>query len=298
MTPQAAVLLGVLALIWGTSFVANRAALTQVPVLTVVALRVTIAAALMWVWVLARGQVLPRGLRAWRGFAVMGFFNSALPFTLIVWGQNHIDSGLAAILNASTAIFGVVVASMVFADERLTPRRVVGVTVGFAGVVLAIGPEALAHLDLTSLAQLAVLAASVSYAIAGSYSRVRIRGLAPEVAAAGMLTCASLWVLPAALLRDGMPTLAWSAETWAGMLFLAVIASAVAYILNYRILALAGAGNLSLVTLLLTPVAIVLGWVVYDEALGWRALAGFGLLAMGLLVLNTRIGARFLAEKQ
>lgn len=297
MSPLAWVLMAILALIWGGSFVANRAALTEVPVLTVVALRVSFAAALMWAWVAFRGLPLPRNRRLWQSFAVMGLLNSALPFSLIVWGQRHIDSGLAAILNASTAIFGVLIAALVFSDERLTPRKALGVTVGFGGVVVTIGPAALTHLDLTSLAQLAVLAASLSYAVAGSYSRTRIRGLTPEVAAAGMLTCASLWILPTALVHDGIPSFGWSGEAWAGLLFLSVAASALAYLLNYRILALAGAGNLSLVTLLLAPVAIVLGWAIYGEALGPRVLAGFAVLASGLLLLNPRIGARLFAEK-
>jgi len=280
--------MAVLALIWGGSFVANRAALSEVPVLTVVALRVGIAAVLMWIWVGMRGLTLPRAPRLWLAFLGMGILNAALPFSLIVWGQSHIDSGLAAILNATTAIFGALVGAMAFADERLTLRKGLGVLVGFGGVVLVIGPEALAEFNLTSLAQIAVLAASLSYALAGAFTRRRIKGLAPEVIAAGMLAGASLCMLPAALLLDGVPSFDWTWTTWAGIFWLSAISSALAYLLYYRVLEAAGVANLSLVTLLIPPVAIVLGWALFDEALGWQALAGFALLAAGLVLLNSR----------
>lgn len=286
--PLAWALLAALAAIWGTSFLSNRAALGGAGVLTVVTFRVTGGALALWAWVALRRLPLPRDPRFLLRFLVMGALNNAIPFSLIVWGQKHIDSGLAAILNASTAIFGVLVAAMVFSDERLTGPRLFGVLLGFAGVVLAIGPQALSGFTLTSAGQWAVIGASLSYGFAGAYARFAIKGLAPEVAAAGMLTGGVIWLLPAMLLIEGVPSFDYAAPVWAGMIWLALGCSALAYLIYYRILALAGAGNLSLVTLLIPPVAIVAGWAVYGERLGWAELAGFAVLALGLALVNRR----------
>ena len=287
-SPLAWALLALLALIWGTSFLSNRAALEGVGFLTVVTFRVTGGALALWFWVAARRLPLPDDPRYLGRFLVMGALNNAIPFSLIVWGQNHIESGLAAILNASTALFGVLVAAAVFADERLTRRRLAGVMIGFAGVVLAIGPAALSGFSLTSAGQWAVIGASVSYGFAGAYARKAIAGLAPEVAAAGMLTGGVVWLLPAMLVFEGVPALQHAPSVWVALLWLALGCSALAYLIYYRILALAGAGNLSLVTLLIPPVAILAGGVVYGERLGGLALIGFAVLAAGLWLLNQR----------
>lgn len=286
--PLAWVLLCALALVWGTSFLSNRAALGGAGVLTVVTIRVSGGALALWAWVALRRLPLPNDPRFLFRFLVMGALNNAIPFSLIVWGQKHIDSGLASILNASTAIFGVLVAAAVFADERLTPTRLAGVGLGFLGVVIAIGPQALGSFSLASAGQWAVIGASVSYGFAGAYARHAIKGLAPEVAAAGMLSGGVVWLAPAMLAFEGVPSLSYAAPVWAGLIWLALGCSALAYLLYYRILALAGAGNLSLVTLLIPPVAIVAGWAVYGERLGLNALAGFAVLALGLALVNRR----------
>ncbi|SOC20438.1 EamA-like transporter family protein [Rhodobacter sp. JA431] len=286
LTPFVWMLLGALALIWGTSFLSNRAALEGAGVLTVVSFRVSGGALALWLYVVLRRLPLPAHRGIWGRFLIMGALNNAIPFSLIVWGQQHIESGLAAILNASTALFGVLVASAVFADERLTVPRLAGVGIGFAGVVLAIGPEALSSFTLTSAGQWAVVGASLSYGFAGAYARFAIKGLVPEVAAAGMLTGGMVWLIPAMLLIEGVPSFDYATPVWMGIGWLALGCSAVAYLIYYRILALAGAGNLSLVTLLIPPVAILAGWAVYGERLGLLELAGFAVLTAGLWSLN------------
>ncbi|SOC12166.1 DMT family transporter [Rhodobacter maris] len=286
ITPFVWILLAALALVWGTSFLSNRAALSGAGFLTVVTFRVSFGALALWLWVWARRLPLPANPRYLWTFLVMGALNNAIPFSLIVWGQTQIDSGLAAILNAATALFGVLVAAAAFADERLSATRLGGVLIGLAGVALAIGPEALSTFTLASAGQWAVVGASLSYGFAGAYARRAIHGLAPEVAAAGMLTGAMVWLIPAMLLVEGVPNFDWGLEAWAGMLWLALGCSALAYLIYYRILARAGAGNLSLVTLLIPPVAILAGWAVYGERLGLREWAGFAVLAAGLALLN------------
>ncbi|OOY26755.1 EamA family transporter [Thioclava sp. L04-15] len=297
ISPLAWALLGGLALIWGSSFLSNRAALEGAGVATVVFLRVLGGAVLLWIWVAVRNLPVPRDPRYLGRFLIMGLLNNAIPFSLIVWGQKHIDSGLASILNASTAIFGALIAALVFADERLSPRKMTGIAIGFAGVVVAIGPDALRGFDLTSAGQLAILGASLSYGFAGAYARFAIKGLRPEVSAAGMLTGGAIWTLPILLITEGMPSLDYAPSVWFAMLWLGFGCSALAYLLYYRILALAGAANLALVTLLIPPVAIVAGWAVYDERLGWAEGAGFALLALGLMILNRHPSKRVAPAK-
>lgn len=279
--------LGLLALIWGGSFLSIRVALDELPVATAVAFRVGVAALVLWFYVLARGLPVPRKARTWGTLAVMGLLNNVIPFSLMGWGQLHIETGLTSILNAGTAVFGVLAAAIFLADERLTARRMAGVAVGFAGVAVAIGLDALASLDLRSAAQLAVVGGTISYALAGVWARTRL-ALLPEVAAAGMLACSSAIMIPAALWLDG-PVLPRQADTWLAIGYYGIVATALAFLLYFRALALAGSGNTMLCTLLVAPVAIVLGAVVLDEQLPADVYAGFGLLALGLAILDGRL---------
>jgi drug/metabolite transporter (DMT)-like permease len=295
LSPRAWGLLTFLALVWGGSYLSNRIALEEVPVFTTVAFRVTGASVALWLWVIARRLPLPAPRLALR-FLGMGILNNVIPFTLIVWGQQHIASGLAAILNASTAVFAVLLAALVFPDERLTLRKGAGVLIGFAGVTVVVGPSALSTFDIASVGQLAMIAAAVSYALSSAYARIMLKGLRPEVQAAGMLTAASFIMVPLALWSDGPPALDYSPASWAALAYLALASSALAYIIFYRVLALAGAGNLQLVTLLVGPVAVVLGAVFYREALHINEYAGFAVIAVGLMVIDGR-PRRFFANR-
>ncbi len=168
LSPRAWAELLLLGLIWGASFLSIRIALDELPVLTTVLHRTFWAALLLWVVVLISRIPLPRDPRIWMAFLVMGALNNVVPFVLMAWAQQHIESGLTSILNGTTAIFGVLVATLVFADERLTKRRLAGVTLGFLGVATTIGLGYLAQFSLRSTAQLAVLAGTLSYALAGA----------------------------------------------------------------------------------------------------------------------------------
>ncbi|MEO0831313.1 MAG: DMT family transporter, partial [Pseudomonadota bacterium] len=153
-----------LGLIWGASFLTIRLALDEISALSSVVHRVGWAALALWIVLGLRGLQVPRDLRLWASFLVMGLLNNAIPFTLMAWGQLHIETGLTSILNAMTAIFGVLVAAAVFADERLSVGKCTGVGLGFAGVVCVIGFGSIGGFDLRSVAQLAVLVGTVSYA--------------------------------------------------------------------------------------------------------------------------------------
>ncbi len=286
LSPRAWAELLLLGLIWGASFVAIRIALDTIPVMTSVLHRTFWAMAALWLIVWIKGIEIPKSPKVWLAFLIMGLLNNAIPFSLMAWGQLYIDTGLTAILNAATAVFGVLVAALFFKDERLTPNRLIGVVLGFLGVSTAIGLSSFTGFNLQSLAQLAVLAGTVSYAFASAWGRKHLSGLSPILAAAGMLTGATLLILPISIIHDGLPALALPAVTWAAIGYYAIIATAAAYLLYYRVLAMAGSGNLMLVTLVIPPVAIVLGSLLRDEALGANAYIGFAILALGLLILN------------
>lgn len=289
LTPRAWTELAVLSLLWGGSFLAIRTALDEVPVLTSVAHRVGWAALALWAVVLVTRTPLPRTVGAWGALFVMSLLNNVIPFTLMAWGQLHIETGLASILNAATAIWGTLVAAAVFRDERLTARKLAGVALGFAGVALAVGFSALGSFDPRSLGQIAVLAGTVSYALAAVWARARLRGMPPVVAAAGMLTGSSLVMVPLAIAVEGPPSLDLAPATWAAIGYAALVSTAFAYMLYYRVLAMAGSANLLLCTLMIPPVAILLGAWARDEALPPHALAGFAVLAAGLLILDGRV---------
>ncbi|WP_116598523.1 DMT family transporter [Primorskyibacter marinus] len=289
VSSRAWVELSLLALLWGGSFLSIRIALDEIGPLTAVLHRTGWAMILLWGVVKLRRLPVPRAACTWGAFLVMGCLNNVIPFGLMAWGQLHISSGLTSIFNATTAIFGVLVAAIFFADERLSPRKLAGVALGFAGVVTAIGIENLSQLNLRSLAQLAVLAGTLFYALGGVWARKYLGGLHPVVAAAGMLTGSTLVMIPLVLHFEGVPTLALELGTWLAIGYFAVAATAFAYLLYYRVLAMAGSGNLMLVTLMIPPVAITLGTLLRDEMLAPQAYAGFGLLALGLVVLDGRL---------
>lgn len=277
-----------LGLIWGGSFLSIRIALNEIPVVTSVLHRTGWAMLVLWIVVVIGRHPIPRDPRTWGAFLVMGLLNNVIPFGLMSWGQLYIESGLTSILNAATAIFGVIVAAMAFSDERLTVRKLIGVSLGFLGVATAIGLEGFASFNLRSTAQIAVIIGTISYALASSWARLKLSHLPAPLAAAGMLTGSTLILLPAALLIDGPISLDLMPQTWAAIAYYALFATAGAYLLYYRVLAMAGSGNLMLVTLLIPPVAIVLGAWVLGEELRPQAYIGFVLLAAGLMILNKR----------
>ena len=281
-----------LATIWGGSFLAIRTALDEIGFLTSVLHRVFWAMLVLWAIVIFKRLPIPRDPKIWGAFLIMGLLNNAIPFSLMAWGQLYIPTGLTSIFNAATAVFGVLVAAMVFADERLTPRKMLGVLLGFFGVCLAIGLDALKQFDTTSLAQLAIVAGTVSYAFASAWARKMLGGVPPMIAAAGMLTGSSLIMVPFAITIEGVPSFALGTTTWLSIGYYAIIATAFAYLLYYRVLGMAGSGTLMLVTLLIPPVAITLGALVRNETLHPGEYIGFAILALGLSIIDGRLWRR------
>lgn len=291
ITPNALVLLLALSLLWGGSFFFVAVAVKVLPPLTIVALRVGIAATALWGFCLFQGVSVPRAPVVWRAFLVMGLVNNAIPFTLIVWGQGQIASGLASILNATTPLFTVVLAGLFLADEQMTLTKFGGVVIGFTGTVVMIGPALLTGRDASALAQAAILAAALSYAFATVFGRrFRDMGIHPVMTATGQVTLSSLILVPLALVVERPFTLPMpQPEVWISVLGLALFSTALAYILYFRILALAGATNLALVTFLIPVSAILLGTAFLGERLAPQHFAGMGLIALGLAVIDGRL---------
>ncbi|MAY87815.1 MAG: EamA family transporter [Pseudooceanicola sp.] len=294
MTTTEWALLLTLSLLWGGSFFFNDIALRSVPVFTVVTARVVIAAILLTALLRARGTPLPHDRHIWLAFMGMGLLNNAVPFTLIVWGQQHIASGLASILNAATPLFTVVLAHVLTADERMTRGRLAGVLIGFAGVALMIGPAALNDMGTSVAAQAMCLAAALSYGFAGIFGRrFRAMGVAPMTTATGQVIASSCVMLPFALIIDRPWTLpAPDTVSIAALICVAALSTALAYVIYFRILATAGATNLVLVTFLIPVSAIVLGTVFLGESLLPRHLAGMALIGAGLAAIDGRIATR------
>ena len=282
-----------LALVFGSAFFFGDLGLKSFGPLSVAAGRVGSAAIILTAAALLRGRRFPAGLKTWAALVIMGAINNAIPFSLIFWGQTRIDSGLAAILNATTPIFTVLLAHLV-GDERLTPRRFAGVLFGFAGVAVLIGPSALSHLDPTNIAELAVLGAALCYALAGLWGR-QFRGLPVEVAAGGMLIGSSLIMLPSAAIIEHPWTVNPSAISLAGIAALGLLSTSIAYLLYFKLLARVGATNLLLVTFLLPIVALILGEMFLGEHVHTIDLLGLALIMAGLAAIDGRLLARFRA---
>ena len=281
-----------LSVLWGGSFFFAEIALESLPPLTIVTLRVGLAAITLWLVVLALKLPIPNSPPIWIVFLTMGLLNNVLPFSLIVWGQSQISSGLAAILNATAPLFGVIVAGILLRDESATPLKITGVVIGFAGVIVMMDLSSIATSSL--LAQLAILAAALSYACASVYGRrFKATGLNPILVAAGQVTGSTLLLLPIALWVDGndhyanVPT-----QVWAAIISLAVFSTAAAYILYFKLLASAGATNILLVTLLVPVSAILLGWLFLEESLQTPHIIGMAMIALGLSAIDGRLWRR------
>ena len=281
-----------LSVLWGGSFFFAEIALESLPPLTIVTLRVGLAAITLWLVVLALKLPIPNSTPIWIAFLTMGLLNNVLPFSLIVWGQSQISSGLAAILNATAPLFGVIVAGILLRDESATPLKIMGVVVGFAGVIVMMDLSSIATSSL--LAQLAILAAALSYACASVYGRrFKATGLNPILVAAGQVTGSTLLLLPIALWVDGNnPYANVPTQVWAAIISLAVFSTAAAYILYFKLLASAGATNILLVTLLVPVSAILLGWLFLEESLQTPHIIGMAMIALGLSAIDGRLWRR------
>lgn len=281
-------LLVLLGLIWGGSFFFARIAVHYVPPLTLVFVRLLLAALALHIYIAGRFDIYPILKARWREFLVLGLINNAVPHALIFFGQTRIGAGLAAILNATTPIWTVLIANYFTSDEKLSPAKIAGCLTGLIGTIVLIGPGMSAGAEAPLWALLLPVLAAVSYGFAATYGK-RFKGVAAPVTAAGQLTASSLIALPVSLLADQPWTLAAPPlDAVLAILALALLSTAFGYILYFRIMAAAGATNTSLVTLLVPPSAILLGFLFLGERLDLAEFAGMALIGFGLVILDGR----------
>jgi drug/metabolite transporter (DMT)-like permease len=276
-----------LSVLWGASFFFYKVMDAELPVFTIVLGRVGLAALALNLWLAVQRDPMPLTPKLWRDFLVLGFLNCAVPYSLFAWGETRITSGLAAILNAATPIFTILVAQVFTHDEKLNWDKSVGVLFGFAGVGVLVGPDAL-RINDDLLAEAGCLLAALSYGFASVYGR-RFRGLAPLKVATGQVTASTILLLPLCLVVNKpwllpMPSL----PVWGALAGIALLSTALAYILFFRILAAAGATNIGLVTFLLPVSALALGVSFLGEHVTPNAIAGMGLIGLGLGAIDGR----------
>jgi len=284
----------ILSVLWGGSFFFIEVAIPSVAPFTLVLIRVAIAAAFLWLWLLLRRERLALPPGAVPGFLVLALLNNVVPFILFAWAQVEISGGLASILNATTPIWGVIVAHLLTADEKATPGKVAGVLLGFAGVAVMIGGDLLGDIGRSVWAQLACLFSTLCYALAGIWARrFGPMGVPPTAVATGQLTAASLVMLPLVLIFEP-PWLASAPapEAWLALIALALLCTSLAYILYFQLLASAGATNSLLVTFLIPVTAILLGALILGEQLEPRHFAGMALIGLGLAAIDGRLFSR------
>ena len=287
MTAVNWMLLAILSILWGGSFLFVELALAGFGTLTIVWARVAGAAALLALWIWLGGTGFPKGRMVWVALGVMGILNNVVPFTLIVLAQGQIEGGLAAIVNATTPLWTVIVAHLFTADERITPAKALGLALGFGGVLVIAGGGAG---QVAAIA--ACLGAALSYGFAGVWvRRFKPMGLQPLQVAFGMLTSSSVILLPFWLTLDPPWTQSLPmAGPVVAVAALALLSTALAYILYFRLLASAGATMLSLVTFLIPASALALGIGFLGEVILPQHYLGLALILAGLLAMDGRLG--------
>lgn len=292
-----ALLLG-LSVLWGGSFFFVEIALDELPPLSLVWIRVSLAAIVLWGYIFLTGQKLPKKFSIWLAFGTMGLLNNILPFSLIAWGQQDISAGLASILNATTPLFTVLVAGLFLSDEKLTGFKFAGTVVGFSGILLLIGLDVLEGLGGNIGAQLVTLCAAISYAFAGVYGRrFKRMQVKPVTVAAGQLAMSALILLPVMLIVDGGDSIVnHSMKVWLAMGGLAIFSTALAYFVYFRLLESVGASNLLLVTFLIPVSAITLGIVFLGESLKASNIAGMLLIGLGMSIIDGRLWTKSKVE--
>jgi drug/metabolite transporter (DMT)-like permease len=278
-----------LGLIWGGSFFFARIAVSEIHPLTLVLLRVAIAAAALHVYLAATGTSFRVALPFAGSFVLLAVLNNVIPFSLIFAGQTQLGAGLASVLNATTPFWTALLANALTQDEKLTWNKTLGILLGIAGTAAMIGPGLLAGIGGPVWPKLALIGASLSYALALMVAK-RFKGVPPAIVAAAQLTVSSIIMLPIAIATGGLYALpSTSGHVWAAVLALALLSTAFAYLLFFRLVANAGATNTSLVTLIVPASAILLGAIFLQERMEPVEMLGMAAIAAGLVTIDGRV---------
>lgn len=290
MSRHAWMLLGLLSFIWGASFLFIELALEVMGPVTLVFFRVLVGAACLMAYLKFRHIKLPSSKAFWMPVFVMGLLNNVIPFSLISYGQVFITGGMASIINANTAFFGVIVAALFLADERLQLSRLLGVMIGISGVIIVVGPQNLTDFNPASIGQLAIVGATLSYAFASVWGKLRLQGYDSEAIACGMLIAATILMAPLMIWLEGIPHFELSLQLTGVFIGLGAIGTSIAYLLYFKILKLAGASNLMLVTIIVPIFAVLLDALVLAQFVSITDGIGFVIVAIGLAIMDGRLG--------
>jgi drug/metabolite transporter (DMT)-like permease len=277
-------LLLILGALWGSSYLFIKVAVAEVPAVTLVAARLALGAAVLWGLLLVTGHRAPRGWRLWADYAMMGLLNGALPYSLIFWGEQYIDSSLAALLQATMPIFTVILAHFLARDERLTWLKAAGVFLGFLGVGVLMLADLRQGLHANLLGQLAIVGSSVSYAAATIYARSRLRGQPALVSTTGQLTMGAILIVPLSLLVDRPFGLSPSLAAIGSWLALTLLGTVVAYMIYYTLIERTTATFVSTVTYIIPINGLILGALVLGEPISATLLGGLALILLGVLL--------------
>lgn len=287
-------LLLLLSAIWGGSFYFFAILIKELPVFTIVFFRVFLATAALWIVVLATGLKPPSTWASWKNYFVMGLLNNVIPFSLIVWGESKVAPGLAAVLNATTPFFTVLIAHAFTANERLSWNRLAGALTGLLGVAALVGMDSIKSLGSDLIMQLAIVLAAVFYGFSAVWAR-RFSNMPPIVNAASQTAASSAMLLPLMLFFDHPWALPMPSNLAIfSQLGLALLCTAVAYILFFTILKRAGSTNISLVTFLVPISAIILGVALLNEHITLNHIMGMAVIGIGLALIDGRIPAKLL----
>ena len=292
MNPRTWLLMLLLGLIWGGTFFLSEILLLELSPFQIVFHRVSIAALVMVLYITVKGIALPQDGRTWLALAVMGLLNNAIPFSAIVFGQQYITGGMASILNSTTAFFGLMLSGIFLKEEAITMPKVIGVMMGILGVIIIMGFDTLSSLSLTNIGQILIIVSSISYAFASIWGKFQVKNLGVEVTATGMLITSSVWMFILATLIEGLPFEALSMRSTLSLLTFAILCTSVAYLLYFAILKQAGAANLTLVTIIIPPFALILDAVALGEMVSLQELIGFAVISLGLLVISGKLRFR------
>ena len=275
------------AFLWGIAFLFVKVAVQSIPPLTLVVTRVGLAAVILYLILRAQGRNLPRFGKIWLHFAAVGLLYNATPYTLMAWGQQYIDSALAAMFIGATPLITMVLAHLFTSDDHFTPAKAAGVTLGFAGLAALLGPALVDGVQATTWGLLAALVAAFSYGAAIVYAKQTLQGLPPLVGPAAQLTMATVFLAPLALFLErpfALPLPSWSAL--GSLMMLAVFSTALAFYIYYRAMERVSASTISMVAYLVPVVATIAGVVVLGEQLSWNVYLGFALIMGGILTSN------------
>jgi len=282
-----------LASLWGPSFLFIKIAVAEIPPVSLAALRIGIAALLLVVFLYAKGGRLTKSFKFWFNVTIAGFFAHALPFILINWGEMHIDSGLASILNGLTPLFTIILANFMVEDDKMTTQKLLGVLVGFVGLFVLVSPSLSLNIKATTLGIFAVSIGAACYGFAMVYSRKHLKNSPPLHAPTAQLLVCTVYLVPLSLFVDGPYVLAEvSSNALLSVMILASLGTALAFVVYYKIIETANASYLSLVTYLMPIYGVILGILFLNETFTWQSLMGAALIISGVMIANKTVKVR------